>query len=456
MTNNTGRRFSRISIFSLAWPLVFITFLTLLATLGNVVLLSAVSAELNAAVATSNQILGLLYDLCVLFSIGGLVIVAQQLGGGKTADAQKSALVLLRASVFLGLAIAVFVALAGPWLLTVINTPDEVRPDARLYLWIVSLAMAFNAYIVAATAVLRAFGQTGKLLVLAVVVNLADVSLLAFLLLVANAGVVGAALPTLVVRGIGVAILHTMVKKTAGVSVFVGPSGASNSPSDANLHKAMVGLSLPTVLENSVFNMCVLVTVLLVNVFGTDAINARSYVFTVTALVTAVSLALTQASETVVGWDIGEGQWAHARKLAVQVAVVSATAAGALGLVLWACSGPILQVFSPNEEVMRLAKAGLLISVVMLPLQAASSTFYGALRSAGDVLWPMGVSIFASVAVLLPAAWLLVEVVGWGVIGSFWAVVAAEVVKTLLLASRWLSTAWARTNRVSKLVGSSV
>ncbi|WP_454299646.1 hypothetical protein [Salana multivorans] len=76
------RPFRRIGLLRLTWPLLVVTLLTLLAALGNVVILSAASPELNAAVATANQILGVLYDISVLFSIGGLVVISQLLGAG--------------------------------------------------------------------------------------------------------------------------------------------------------------------------------------------------------------------------------------------------------------------------------------------------------------------------------------------------------------------------------------
>ena len=86
MTDNpTG--LVRKSLMRLSWPLLVVTVLTLLAALGNVIVLSIASPELNAAVATANQMLGVVYDVSVLFSIGALVVVAQQLGAGKERDA---------------------------------------------------------------------------------------------------------------------------------------------------------------------------------------------------------------------------------------------------------------------------------------------------------------------------------------------------------------------------------
>lgn len=110
---------------------------------------------------------------------------------------------LLRAPTLLSLAICLGVGLLVPLLVRAIDTPPEITGDAVAYLWIVTPGMALNAYIVAATAVLRAYGRTLRILVLGLVVNLLDVAMIATLVLVLELGVVGAPLPTLLIRGLG-------------------------------------------------------------------------------------------------------------------------------------------------------------------------------------------------------------------------------------------------------------
>ncbi|HMR50626.1 MAG TPA: MATE family efflux transporter [Arachnia sp.] len=432
--------FERKSLLRLSWPLLAVTVFTLLAALGNVVLLSVASPELNAAAATANQILGILYDISVLFSIGALVVIAQCLGAGGLVAAQRASIVALRASLLLGLGIAVFVALAGPVIVSAINTPAEIAGDANAYLWIVALGMTFNAYIVAATAVMRAYGRTPALLALGVVVNVLDVALLAFLLLVLDLGVVGAALPTLVVRGVGVLILSWMVRRSTGAGVFAKlPARDASAKGEAGV---MARLSLPTVVENGVYNLAIVIVVAWINVLGTDAINARSYTLTLTALVTGVILALAQGNETVVGWDVGANARRHAQWLTLRTAAWTAGAAALLTVLLRLAADQVLAIFGANAEVVAMVRDVLIVSAVLLPLSAVSSIVFGALRSVGDVILPMAYSIAASAAVLVPVSWLLIEKAGLGLIGAFWGLVAAEAVKAALLTARWLRGRW--------------
>lgn len=61
----TSSTFVRKGLLRLSWPLLVVTVVTLAATLAITVILSQASADLNAAVATANQILGVLYDISV-------------------------------------------------------------------------------------------------------------------------------------------------------------------------------------------------------------------------------------------------------------------------------------------------------------------------------------------------------------------------------------------------------
>ncbi len=437
--NRTG--FVRKSFLRLSWPLLIVTLVTLLAALGNVVILSMASPELNAATATANQVFGVLYDISVIFSIGALVVIAQYLGAEKYASARKASKVALWASALLGVAIAAFVLIAGRWVLGLINTPADIIDDAWTYMWIAGVSLIFNAFIVAGTAVLRAYGRTPALLVVGIIINVLDVVLLYVLIHVVGLGAAGAALPSLIVRGIGALVLWLMIRN-ALAKAPEADAVASDTPESAPLAGLMAKLSWPTVLELFAFNAIVLISMAWLNPFGSDAINSRSYALTLTALVTGIVLALAQGNETIVGWDVGAKEAVAAKRTTIRVAIGAAIAAALLAVVLWFFADAVLSIFGPNEAVVAGAKSALLYSIVLLPLAAITVVMYGALRSAGDVIMPMVYSIAASVLVLLPLSWFLIKQQGMGVSGVFLALIALEAVRGTLLTVRFVRGQW--------------
>ncbi|AYF96928.1 MATE family efflux transporter [Protaetiibacter intestinalis] len=431
--------FRRIGILRLSWPLLVVTLVTLLAVIADTVILSVGSPELNAAVSTANQLLGIPYDLSVLFSIGALVVIAQLLGAGRLASARRATIIALRANTALGLAIVVALAVLGPWLVSVVNTPDELVGESLVYLYAVLGGVLFNAYLVVATAILRAYGRTVVILVLGLALNLSYLVMQYVFILVLDMGAAGAALSTTLARGGTAVIVAWVVYRRTGAHLF-----SKLPPREAETGAVrMAKLSVPTVVENAAYNVGILVLVSFVNLLGTDAINARSYALTLTALVTGIVLALAQANETIVGWDTGGRTPAHARRLTLRVAAWAAGASVVLALVLWYFADAVLSIFGANADVVAGAREVLLLSVVLLPLAAVTAVVYGALRSTGDVVVPMVYSIASSVVVLVPLAWIFVGVLGWGLSGAWWALIAAEAVKATLLLARWLRGRWA-------------
>ncbi|MDF3128871.1 MATE family efflux transporter [Kiritimatiellaeota bacterium B1221] len=439
---STPPPFKRKGIIQLSWPLLCVTVFTLLGTLGNTVIFSMHSPGLNAAVATANQLLGIFYDITVIFSLGGLVVITQNLGAGESQGAQRASVTVLRSSTLLGVGLALVIFFGAPIALSVLNTPEELSADARTYLWIVAFGLTFNAYITAAVSVLRGYGHTLQLLVMGVIINILDVGLLALLILFLDWGVVGAALPTLLVRGIGVGILWMMVKDKTGVTLFT--RFPSVRPRNWTGPATMARKSVPSVVENLVYNLAILYMVMFINQMGTEAINARSYTLTLTALITGILLALSQGSETIVGWDVGEGAYAHASRQAAKTAGFAAGMSALLAFILWFFADAALGIFGVSDEVAALAKPVLLISVLLLPLSGITAVYYGALRSAGDVVFPMVYSLGSSIGVILPLSWILMRVFHWGLPGAFWALAAGEAVKAGLLMYRWKSKAWTR------------
>ncbi|ALJ21832.1 MATE family efflux transporter [Microbacterium sp. No. 7] len=436
--------FQRKGLMRLSWPLLVVTLFALLGALGNQIMLMAVSADLNAAIGIANRVFGVANDIAVLFGFGALVVVAQSLGAGAMRAAQRASIIALRASTLLGIVLALVAALGAPLFLEWLRAADHLRADASAYIWIAAAGVAFYAYQMAAFSVLRAFGRTVELLLPAIVINVVDLALLFLFLFVLDLGIVATALPTLIVRGVVVVILAWLVRRVAGVGLFT-PLPPRQAGGQA---WTMARLSIPSVVENSAFNIAVLVGASAVNALGRDATNAHGFALTLTALVTGVVLAMAQGNETIVGWDVGDRDPAHARRQTLRTIAGTAIAAAVLTALLWLAGPAVLPLVGLDADAVAMATTGLAISILLLPLSAVTTIAYGALRSAGDVAVPMAYSIATSALVLAPASFLFADTLGLGVAGAFWALVLNEAVKAALLLGRWLRGRWRDRPRV--------
>jgi Na+-driven multidrug efflux pump len=414
----------------------------------HTILLSAHSEQLNAAVSLANQILGVGYDLTTLFSIGVLVLVAQRLGAGDEPGARQIGGLAIRANGAFALVVGLGIALLSPWLVSLVNAPAEIRDDTVLYVASVGASLVFHGLLVAATAVLRGFGHTIEILLLGILANVAYLLLEYGLLFGAfglpELGVLGAALATIIVRGVGVVLILWVLRRRLAVRAAAPARGAPRRTAEPDPPVR------PHHTENVLYNLAQLALVSFVAALGVGAILEHSYALTLGGLVGVIVVALAQGNETLIGWDAGAGDHATARRRALCNAGWTAVATTALAALLWAGSDVLTGLFSAEPAVAEGVAVLLLVGILIQPLQTIATMLFGSLRSVGDVGFPVVVSIGASLLVLPLAAVLVPSTTLWGgvglglgVAGLWWALLVAEAIKAIAYVIRWRRAKWA-------------
>lgn len=110
-----------------------------------------------------------------------------------------------------------------------------------------------------------------------------------------------------------------------------------------------------------------------------------------------------------------------------------------------------------HDPTARHAASLLRIVAVSTPSLAVLSILTGGLRGAGDTRWPLIVTFIGLLGIRLPGAcllaWGVVELpqlglvvtgMNWGVDGAWWAMTTDVIVRSVLIASRFLHGGWQR------------
>jgi Na+-driven multidrug efflux pump len=92
--------------------------------------------------------------------------------------------------------------------------------------------------------------------------------------------------------------------------------------------------------------------------------------------------------------------------------------------------------------VLALGRELLLLTVFLKPGYAINAVLYHSLKAVGDVRWPVMVSLGVTWGFGLPLAWLLCVHLQQGVPGIWYALIAEEMLKALLMYLRWQSRGW--------------
>jgi putative MATE family efflux protein len=149
------------------------------------------------------------------------------------------------------------------------------------------------------------------------------------------------------------------------------------------------------------------------------------------------------AAGTLVGQSLGALRPDRAARAARTAFALGGGIMLTMGVVFAVAAETLTALFAPGQtEVIALAAAALRISALAQAGQAAAFIFAGALRGAGDTLFPMGATAAGLLLVRLPFALLLALHWEWGLIGA-WAAMAADLtVRGLLMSGRFARGRW--------------
>jgi Na+-driven multidrug efflux pump len=301
--------------------------------------------------------------------------------------------------------------------------------------------MVFNGFMVASIACLRGFGRSRTVLVMGVFAAMFYIAAEYTLILgwgsVPALGVLGSALGTLSMRVVAAAALAVAVISLLGLRLHFRSALASRK-----LLGRLFALSFPSVSENIAYSFYQLILLSFAAGFGVVAVLARAYVLIAATFLTLVIMAVSQGNEVLVGYQRGAGATHATYHQALRSALVAALAAGGLAALIYLGSDVFIGLFTHDPAVLALGGQLLLLTVFLKPGYAINAILYNSLKAVGDVRWPVMVSLGVTWGFSLPLAWLLCVHLEQGVPGIWYALIAEECVKALLMYLRWQSRGW--------------
>ncbi len=429
------------TLFQLSFPLFLHSFLMLGVVLVDTIIISAHSADSAAAVNVAGQVLMVAYEFSALLGVAGVIMISHSIGRGDMARAREVAAVTVLANTALGLAIGVVLAAFGPFVLELLNTPEAIAGEAKLYIQVVACAMVFNGFMVAAVACLRGFARSRTVLILGLFAAAFYLALEYLLILgpgpLPALGVLGSALGTLLTRIVAAAALAGALLWTIGVRLRPGELLAS-----WGLVKRMFAMSFPSVSDNIAYSFYQLILLSFAASFGVVAVLSRAYVMIAATFLTVAIMAISQGNEVLLGYQRGGGRTELAYKQALRSAAIAAAASGSLAILIYLGSDWFIGLFSQDPAVLALSRELLFLTIFLKPGYAINAILFHSLKAVGDVRWPVVVSQSVTWGFSLPLAWLLCVHQEYGVAGIWYALIAEESVKAALMYARWQSRRW--------------
>ena len=381
------------------------------------------------------------YSVWVVVSIGelvgvGLTAVAARRHGERDPAAAARA---TGTALWLALALGLLVALAGtaglPAVFRLMQAEGEVATLAGEFL-LIQLLGAFLIYgYFVVTAAFRSMGDTRTpflLLGASVLVNLVldPLMILGWGPLPAL-GVYGAALATVLTRGLSFVVGLELLRRRGGVRLNFLPRVAGT----------VLRIGFPTMLTGVLFSLIYMLLVRVVGDFGNPAIAALGVGHKIEGLSYMICIGFGLAAETVVGQNLGAGAPDRARRAGWLTARISAVPSAVLAVVFLLVPEMLIGVFSSDPAVIHAGSLYLRTAAVAQFSMAFETVLEGALTGAGYTFWPMVVVVGLS-AIRIPLA--VAVALEFGLLGVWWVLAFTAIARAGAMTALWHRGAWER------------
>lgn len=436
------RLFTNRQLLTLLWPLVIEQALEILVGMADTVMVSSVGEAAISGVSLVDMINQLIITLFGALATGGAVVTSQYLGAKRQGDAAKSAGQLVGLSALLGVSVAAFCLLTRTAQLRLFfgTITDDVMEACLVYFTITSLSFPFLALYNAGAAIFRSTGNSAVSMKVSVIVNAINFFGNAFCVFVLKMGVAGVAVPTLISRAVGAAIILALAAKPEYILHITLRTVTHLERSTA---KNILYIGIPSAFENSLFQLGRVLVVSMISLFGTVHISANAVANNLDAIGCIVGNAMGLAMITVIGRCVGAQDFEQVKYYTKKLLLWDYIAQGAVNVTVILLMNQILSLYTLTPETRALSWTLVMIhDGCALLLWPAAFVLPNALRAANDVRFTMMASVVSMIVFRMGLSWILCVNMGLGAVGVWYAMVVDWICRIICFVTRFVTGTW--------------
>ena len=436
--------FTNRMIRNLLIPVVLEQLLNSIMGTADTMMVSNVGSAAISAVSLVDSINVLVIQAFSALAAGGAIVCAQYIGQRNKEKANESA----RQVLFIITAISVAVSLIclvfqKPLLRLIFGSVEaEVMRASEVYFFYTALSFPFIAAYDSAASIFRAQDNTRGPMTISMISNVMNIAGNAIMIWVFHMGVAGAALSTLISRIFcAVVVLIQLRKEREGQEIVVRDYFKIRP--NWSMIKRILGIGIPSGVENSMFQLGKLAIQSTVSTLGTAAIAAQAMTNILENLNGIAAIGVGVGLMTIVGQCLGAGRKDEAvyyiKKLCVIAEIVVLTSC----LIVFALTKPLTILGGMEKESADMCFHMVMWITIMKPLvwTMAFVPGYG-LRAAGDVKFSMITSCCTMWACRFCLCVFLIRVMGFGPMGVWIGMFADWTVRSIIFTWRFHSRKW--------------
>ena len=431
-------------VWPLAWPTMLAMALNSSVGIVDFLIVGQLGAEPLAAAGVAHQLHFALFAVMSSVTTGTVALVARACGGGQMREADR----VLRLSCALGVAVGAATLIVIPLADVVVSVfgvePEVAGPAARY----VQILFAFNPPFAVGLVIasgLRGAGDVRTPLWIGALVNVLNVIL--------NYGLVFGAfgMPELGLEG---SALGSGIALTAGTAVIsflwwrntlVIPRHAWLDGFDTERARRILRIGLPTAIEQTIWQMGLILFLRLIAGYGTEAVSAYLIGVRILSFSFVPGIGFSTAASTLVGQYLGADRPDEAARFGWRSNLGAMIVMGCVGLLIIVNARFLAGQFgAAGQATVDLTVSFIYILGAVQPLMAVEFALGGALRGAGDTRFPLVAILTGLFVFRLGSAFTLQTFFTPSVVDIWLCLVSDYAVKALMLAWRFGSGRWQR------------
>ena len=436
--------FSNRMICSLLIPVVLEQLLNSIMGTADTMMVSNVGSAAISAVSLVDSINVLVIQAFSALAAGGAIICAQYIGQRNKEKANESARQVLFIITAISVAVSLICLVFQKPLLRLIfgSVEPAVMRASEIYFFYTALSFPFIAAYDSAASIFRAQDNTKGPMIISMISNVMNIAGNAVMIWGFHMGVAGAALSTLISRIFCAVVVIIQLRKEKEGQEIVVRDYFEIRP-DWSMIRRILGLGIPSGIENSMFQLGKLAIQSTVSTLGTTAIAAQAMTNILENLNGIAAIGVGVGLMTIVGQCLGAGRQDEAVYYIKKLCVIAEVIIIISCLGVFALTKPITILGGMEKESADMCFHMVMWITIVKPLVWIMAFIPGyGLRAAGDVKFSMIVSCCTMWACRFCLCVFLIRVMGFGPMGVWIGMFADCTVRSIIFTWRFHSRKW--------------
>jgi putative MATE family efflux protein len=408
------------SIFLLAIPMMFEMLMESLFSIVDTYFVSELGRDAIATVGLTESLLTIVYSIGIGLSMAATAIVARRVGEKNYNDAAKAG----AQAIVIGIGISIIFSIVGivfaKNLLKMMGASNSIINYGYQY---TQVALGSNVVIMLLfliNGIFRGMGSPNIAFRSLLISNALNIIFCP--IMIGQFGIVGAALATLLGRGIGVVYQLIQLNKKEGVVTI---ANHMYQP-DWKQIKSILNIAATTTLQFLIASGSWIFLNKLITNFGDDAVAGYTLAIRILVFFILPAWGISNAAATMVGQNLGAKQPDRAQKAVFETAKVNAIFMALVTITCQLFGKDIIRFFTNNENLIASGAEALQIISLGYVVYGIGMVILNAFNGAGDSKTPSIINFFGYWCFQIPLAYLLSNYFELGKYGIFYSIIIAE------------------------------